>query len=155
MRVPAANIATLGLREAQPNAIDRLRWLALLLAVLLAALVVIFVSLSMPLDIGKVVNDAVNRLSGRSVRHKLTADMPAGLPEVPADRTRIERVLDNLIDNAIKYSPNGGEVIVSARRQGNEVLVSVADQRLASREGIARSWSGPLGDCTRLLPIPL
>jgi signal transduction histidine kinase len=47
---------------------------------------------------------------------------------VSADVTRIERILDNLIDNAIKYSPNGGEVRVSARQEGRRMVVGVRDQ---------------------------
>jgi heavy metal sensor kinase len=46
---------------------------------------------------------------------------------VPADATRLRQVLANLVDNAIKYTPSGGRVTVSARRSGSQVSISVAD----------------------------
>jgi signal transduction histidine kinase len=46
---------------------------------------------------------------------------------VHADRDRIDQVLTNLIENAIKYSPDGGPITVSAERRGGEVEVRVAD----------------------------
>jgi signal transduction histidine kinase len=49
---------------------------------------------------------------------------------VEVDPLRAERVLYNLIDNAIKYSPNGGEVKVSARQEKEHLLVSVSDNGL-------------------------
>lgn len=52
---------------------------------------------------------------------------PEGLPPVYADRDAIRRVFDNLIDNAIKYSTNGGVISVSVSMDNDRVLVSVAD----------------------------
>ena len=56
------------------------------------------------------------------------------LPEFLFDRQVIKRVLDNLIDNAVKHSPRGGKVEISASAMDRMVEVSVADQG----EGIAR-----------------
>jgi signal transduction histidine kinase len=81
-----------------------------------------------PLDIGQVVSRLVERSSKRSAAHRIVVDVPPDLPMVNADRTRIERVLDNLIDNAIKYSPNGGEVRVAARQESGNILLSVRDE---------------------------
>ena len=50
------------------------------------------------------------------------------LPAVRGDRERLRQVLRNLIDNAVKYSPAGEEVRVSAYARGSKVLVDVADR---------------------------
>jgi len=52
------------------------------------------------------------------------------LPRVKIDAKRIRQVLDNLLDNAVKYSPQGTEVLVSAKQAGREMVISVADQGL-------------------------
>ncbi len=79
-------------------------------------------------DAAAVVGRMVERASRKSEKHRLVADVPADLPEVRVDRTRVERILDNLVDNAIKYSPEGGEVRISARREADYIVVSVTDQ---------------------------
>jgi len=79
------------------------------------------------LDVGNIIARIIRQSSGKSANHSVVADVPDGLPEIKADLTRIERILDNLVDNAIKYSPDGGEVKVSARREGENLLVSVSD----------------------------
>lgn len=58
----------------------------------------------------------------------LTIDVPDSLPTVAADRNGIGEVLSNLIDNAIKYSNEGGEVILSARAISGFVEVSITDR---------------------------
>jgi len=58
---------------------------------------------------------------------RLEVDLPADLPDVLADRSRISYVLANLMANAIKYSSIGGEVQLTARKEGDKVLFSVAD----------------------------
>lgn len=57
---------------------------------------------------------------------ELVVDVPADLPFVVADRTRIEQVLINLIHNAIKFTP-AGRITVSARTDGDALRVSVED----------------------------
>jgi signal transduction histidine kinase/DNA-binding response OmpR family regulator len=67
--------------------------------------------------------------------HIVTAEAPDDLPLAAGDRDRVGQVLVNLISNAIKYSPGGGHVAVSARERGNQVVVSVSDEGMGiSRE---------------------
>jgi signal transduction histidine kinase len=49
------------------------------------------------------------------------------LPKANIDAKRIRQVLDNLIDNAIKYSPPGTDIEISAEQTGSELLISVTD----------------------------
>jgi signal transduction histidine kinase len=52
---------------------------------------------------------------------------PGDLPQINMDADMIRRVLINLLENAIKYTRSGGRIIVSARPQPAQVLISVAD----------------------------
>ena len=49
------------------------------------------------------------------------------LPKSNIDVKRIRQVLDNLIDNAIKYSPEGTEVLISVEKSGRELLITIKD----------------------------
>ncbi len=66
-------------------------------------------------------------LSAQARRQTLSADIPPGLPAVEADLGLIERVLTNLLDNAIRHTPEGGHINVTLRAADNEVQVSVQD----------------------------
>ena len=60
-------------------------------------------------------------------RHELSVQIPSEPLTVEADPTRLGQVFSNLLNNAAKYTPDGGRLEVIARREGNEVLVSVTD----------------------------
>ncbi|MFQ5428171.1 MAG: ATP-binding protein [Thermodesulfobacteriota bacterium] len=57
----------------------------------------------------------------------IKAELPEVLPSVMGDRDRLEQVVVNLLDNAIKYTSAGGHIIVTAEAQGSEVCVDVTD----------------------------
>lgn len=65
---------------------------------------------------------------------------PTDLPVI-ADRARIQQVMANLIDNAIKYTPPGGEIIVNVKEHGSRVLISIQDNGIGIQsEEIPRIW---------------
>ena len=61
-------------------------------------------------------------------RHRLVTDLPEGTLTALVDAKRIEQVLRNLLDNAIKYSPDGGMIAVQAFRDDAKILVAVSDE---------------------------
>lgn len=58
---------------------------------------------------------------------QIEMDVQEPLPRVQIDRAQISRVLDNLLDNALRYSKSGGRVRLQARRHGDRVILSVED----------------------------
>jgi signal transduction histidine kinase len=81
-----------------------------------------------PLDPLPVIVRAVSLFGTRSRRHTFLSDLPAALPAVLADRERLDSVLYNLLDNALKYSPRGGRIVVRAVAGDDDVELSVADE---------------------------
>ncbi|BCQ58367.1 hypothetical protein PBOI14_01170 [Pseudomonas sp. Boi14] len=68
----------------------------------------------------------------------LLLEIQAPLPRLHADRAQLERVLDNLIDNALRHTASEGQIRLQARRHGERVIVSVED----NGEGIAYGQQG-------------
>ena len=68
----------------------------------------------------KILDSSADRMRAQAVRAGLLlrAEVPASMSEVMADPVRLEQVLVNLIHNAIKFTPPGGEIILSARQEG-------------------------------------
>ena len=84
-----------------------------------------------PAVLGDIIERAVDDVGSRSV----TVRVPAGLPEVVADPELVERVIVNLVSNALRYSPPGTPPLLTARVHGGRVELSVIDRG----PGIARS----------------
>lgn len=78
-------------------------------------------------DIQDVIGVAVSRLGESMANRPLNIEIQPDLPLVQADYVLIEQVLVNLLDNALKYSESGSEITVSARREGKQVKIAVAD----------------------------
>ncbi|MDX6487462.1 MAG: hypothetical protein QOK13_77, partial [Gaiellaceae bacterium] len=65
----------------------------------------------------------------------VTLNAPADLPHVAADPDKVRQVLTNLVDNAIKYSPDGGNVQIALDQAGHRVRISVCDEGLGVPAG--------------------
>jgi signal transduction histidine kinase len=80
-----------------------------------------------PLDLAEIVKGVAAELGPTLVRHTLSLDLPPAPLPILGDATRVEQMLVNLIGNAVKYSPQGGAVEVSAERAEPWALVRVRD----------------------------
>lgn len=80
-------------------------------------------------DLGQLLSASEEECTTIVQTHKMVyKPLPDAIVE--ADYDKIEQVLTNLINNAVKYSPQGTTITVAAERQGNEVQISVADEGL-------------------------
>jgi histidine kinase len=79
--------------------------------------------------VSDLVQTTVKRLSPQAMSKRITLrpDLPADLPPLHADEDRITQVLVNLVANAIQYTPEGGDVTISAARYDDEIRISVKD----------------------------
>lgn len=60
-------------------------------------------------------------------RHTLKLEVPEVLPNMVADEDKFDQILTNLLNNAIKYSPNGGDIVLSGKIDGDHLLFAVKD----------------------------
>lgn len=82
-----------------------------------------------PVDMGKVVMKAAESLRARaeSAKASLLIEITPGIPTILGDMRSLERAVTAVIDNAIKFSPEGGEINVEVGQQGRHVFVAVED----------------------------
>ena len=79
-------------------------------------------------NIERLARRAVDGFRLQTEAHQFTLDFPAALPAVLADEARIRQVIDNLISNAIKYSPDGGVIRIGAWHDSHGITVYIADE---------------------------
>ena len=81
-----------------------------------------------PSELGELVEQARTAFLSGDSRHTVLIDLPADLPRVMADRGRIVQVLNNLLANAARHSPETAPIRIGAERDGMHVAVSVSDE---------------------------
>ncbi|MCL4464752.1 MAG: ATP-binding protein [Chloroflexi bacterium] len=81
-----------------------------------------------PVSLVAVARKVAGRIRLQSRKHRFVQEFPADFPLVAADERRLEQVLQNLVENAVKYSPKGGRVQVWGTTAGDMVVVSVQDE---------------------------
>lgn len=88
-----------------------------------------------PLDLNVLVEQAVDRARVSAPRCEIACRLQQPLPAVDADNDRLFQVVSNLLGNAVKYSPDGGEVLVTTSQVDGEVRVSVRDHGVGIAAG--------------------
>jgi two-component system phosphate regulon sensor histidine kinase PhoR len=94
-----------------------------------------------PTDVADLIVPVADRLGPQAERAGLSVScpLPHGLPQVLADPERIRQVVSNLMHNAIKFTPSGGEIQISAEQVADEVVISVQDTGVGiSKEDLPR-----------------
>jgi len=81
-----------------------------------------------PVDVASVARNVVEKTEKRFQTHRVSLDVGKKLPTVIADPTRLEMILRNLLNNAVKYATEGTEIRVAVRRNSNDIVVSVSDE---------------------------
>ncbi|AWD20878.1 sensor histidine kinase [Fuscovulum blasticum] len=80
-----------------------------------------------PLDLAELIGSARQRMRSVLRAHNLLVDLPDTLPLVLADGVLLEQVLVNILDNAAKYAPAGGDIVISARTAGARAELAITD----------------------------
>jgi signal transduction histidine kinase len=88
-----------------------------------------------PFDLGAVLRGATNAFRPLSERHTVLAEIPDDLPAASGDTMATDIIVGQLLENAFKYSPDGGTVTVRARVTGDWIEVTVEDEGIGIAEG--------------------
>ncbi|MBI4313091.1 MAG: HAMP domain-containing histidine kinase [Chloroflexi bacterium] len=88
-----------------------------------------------PVDIRATISQVVEPYRSRHSAHAFNQSVAPEVDMVMADRGKLQQVLGNLVDNAVKYSPNGGAISIAARLASDspDVIVSVSDQGIGMK----------------------
>jgi len=85
-------------------------------------------------EIGELVGDAVQAMRIKAPDRRIDLSISPGLPPVRADADKLRRAIQNLIDNAIKYSPAESGITVAVQAVQNELCIAVRDQGIGVAE---------------------
>ena len=80
-----------------------------------------------PVDLNTVAAESADRVRPNAPAHPVTLRLDPALGTIMGDRDKLTQVLANLLNNAVKYSPNGGEIVVSTRVEGAAAHLVVRD----------------------------
>ena len=94
-------------------------------------------NVDLPSFFGEVIRDWEKKLAKKQLN--VIVDVPPGFPPIRADRPRLQEALYNLLDNAVKYSREHGEIRLIAQERDDEIVLSVSDHGIGiSKEDLPR-----------------
>jgi two-component system phosphate regulon sensor histidine kinase PhoR len=88
--------------------------------------------INLPEFLQEILHDWEKRLEAKQLKPHL--ELEQDLPKLEADENRLQEVIYNLLDNAVKYSPPGSSISLQAATRGDRMRISVADQGIGIRE---------------------
>jgi signal transduction histidine kinase len=81
-----------------------------------------------PVQVPALVKEVVDEVRQTTGKHRFVDEFASEFPLVQADPTRLAQVVRNLLENAVKYSPNGGLIVVQGQVQPQQIVITIADQ---------------------------
>ena len=87
-----------------------------------------------PTDIGGIILENIDIFKHQTDKHTFKVNIPDDLVKIEADKDKISQVIENLISNALKFSPEGGEITVSIKEAKDEIKVNVSDNGIGIPE---------------------
>lgn len=81
-----------------------------------------------PLRLPRLAQEVTDEMQQRTTAHRFVLDFASDFPLIDADPRRIKQVLRNILDNAVKYAPDGGLVVIRGVVRAKDVVISIADQ---------------------------
>jgi len=97
-----------------------------------------------PTDLDGLIREVVAR-QPTEARHRIMLDLATGLTPLLVDPDRIDQIVTNLLENAVKYSPDGGAIQIRLAPDGDGMLVRVRDQGIGLPAGAAERIFQPFG----------
>jgi K+-sensing histidine kinase KdpD len=82
------------------------------------------------LDLPELADEVATEVQYRSDLHRLVVDFPADFPLIQAEHRWIKQVFRNILDNPVKYSPEGGLIVIKGDARAEDAVVGIADQGL-------------------------
>jgi K+-sensing histidine kinase KdpD len=81
-----------------------------------------------PMRLQWIAKEVVQEAQRRTEKHRIIVDFPSDFPIVEVDQRWIKQVFRNILENAIRYSPEGGLIVIRGETRPNDVVISIADQ---------------------------
>ena len=93
-----------------------------------------FKMIKAPTNIGDIILENIDIFQEQTDKHTFKVNIPDDLVKIEADKDKINQVMENLLSNALKFSPEGGEITVSIKEAKNELKVNVSDNGIGIPE---------------------
>jgi signal transduction histidine kinase len=81
-----------------------------------------------PMRLQHIAKDLVQEAQRRTEKHRIVVEFPPDFPIVEVDQRWIKQVFRNILENAIRYSPDGGLIVIRGEIRSADVVISIADQ---------------------------